>query len=424
MTHRRQFVLSAAALAVAATLPFAAHAADAAKVGFVYVSPIGDAGWTYQHDLGRKELEKTLGGRIETRYVENVAEGADAERVIREFAASGSKIVFATSFGYMNYVERVARQFPNVTFLHATGYKSAKNFAPYNARFYEGRYLNGVIAGKMTKSNVLGYVGAFPIPEVLQGINAFTLGARSVNPNIEVRVIWANSWYDPGKEREAAMTLISQGADMLTHHTDSTATVQAAEEKGVYAFGYHSDMSKYAPKSQLTATTHHWGEFYARTVDAVLGGSVEAGGRVGWHEGRHDPPRSAQPGDSRRRAGDGQGAPGPHHRRQLPPLHRPGARPGRQGAPRRRRGDGRCDTGQDGLLRPGRELAPAHRQVSPSHPATRTALRGADVVAGTSIHGPGGATRSGRSALASSSAGRPLRRQAESPVAIASAMRA
>ena len=273
MTHRRQFMLSAAALALAATLPFAAHAADAAKIGFVYVSPIGDAGWTYQHDGGRKELEKALGDRIETRYVENVAEGADAERVIREFAASGSKIVFATSFGYMNYVERVARQFPNVTFLHATGYKSAKNFAPYNARFYEGRYLNGVIAGKMTKSNVLGYVGAFPIPEVLQGINAFTLGARSVNPNVEVRVIWANSWYDPGKEREAAMTLISQGADMLTHHTDSTATVQAAEEKGVYAFGYHSDMSKYAPKSQLTATTHHCGEFYTRTVNAVLDGT-------------------------------------------------------------------------------------------------------------------------------------------------------
>ena len=157
--------------------------------------------------------------------------------------------------------------------MHATGYKSAKNFAPYNARFYEGRYLNGVIAGKMTKSKVLGYVGAFPIPEVLQGINAFTMGARSVNPDIEVRVIWANSWYDPGKEREAAMTLISQGADVVTHHTDSTATVQAAEERGVYAFGYHSDMSKYGPKAQLTATTHHWGEFYTRTVNDVLAGT-------------------------------------------------------------------------------------------------------------------------------------------------------
>jgi len=273
MTQRRQFILSSAALAVAASLPLSAFAQEPAKLGFVYVSPIGDAGWTFQHDEGRKEMEKTLGSKVQSRYVESVAEGADAERVIREFAASGSKIVFATSFGYMNYVERVAKQFPNVTFLHATGYKSGKNFANYNARFYEGRYINGVIAGKMTKSNVLGYVGAFPIPEVLQGINAFTMGARSVNPNVEVRVIWANSWYDPGKEREAAMTLISQGADMLTHHTDSTATVQAAEEKGMYAFGYHSDMSKYGPKAQLTATTHHWGEFYTRTVNDVLAGT-------------------------------------------------------------------------------------------------------------------------------------------------------
>lgn len=273
MTQRRQFMLSAAALAVAATLPLTAMAEDPAKIGFVYVSPIGDAGWTFQHDEGRKELESALGAKIQTKFVENVAEGADAERVIREFAASGSKVVFATSFGYMNYVERVAKQFPNVTFMHATGYKMGKNFGNYNARFYEGRYLTGIIAGKMSKSNVLGYVAAFPIPEVLQGINAFTLGAKSVNPKAEVRVIWVNAWYDPGKEREAAMTLISQGADMLTQHTDSTAVVQAAEEKGVYAFGYHSDMSKYGPKAHLTATTHHWGAFYTKTVKDVMAGT-------------------------------------------------------------------------------------------------------------------------------------------------------
>ena len=273
MTQRRQFMLSAAALAVAATLPFGAQAGEPTKVGFVYVSPIGDAGWTFQHDEGRKEMEKALGDAVQTKYVENVAEGADAERVIREFAANGSKVVFATSFGYMNYVERVAKRFPNVVFMHATGYKMGKNFGNYNARFYEGRYVTGVIAGKMSKTNVLGYVAAFPIPEVLQGINAFTLGAKSVNPKAEVRVIWTNAWYDPGKEREAAMTLISQGADMLTHHTDSTAIVQAAEEKGVYAFGYHSDMSKYGPKAQLTATTHHWGDFYTRTVKAVAAGT-------------------------------------------------------------------------------------------------------------------------------------------------------
>jgi len=243
------------------------------KVGFVYVSPIGDAGWTFQHDQGRKEMEKALAGKVETKYVENVPEGPDAERVIREFAANGYKLVFTTSFGYMNPTIKVAQQFPNTVFLHATGYKTAKNVGIYNARFYEGRYLCGVMAGKMTKSNVAGYVAAFPIPEVLQGINAFTLGMRSVNPKAEVRVIWTNSWYDPGREREAANTLISQGADVLTHHTDSTAVVQTAEEKGKYAIGYHSDMSKYGPKAHLTAATHHWGDYYTKTVSDVAAGT-------------------------------------------------------------------------------------------------------------------------------------------------------
>jgi basic membrane protein A len=248
-------------------------AGGAVKVGFVYVSPIGDAGWTFQHDQGRKQMEAALGGKVQSKFVENVAEGPDAERVIRELAQSGSAIVFTTSFGYMNPTEKVAKQFPNVKFAHATGYKSGPNFANYNARFYEGRYLTGVIGGKMTKSNILGYVAAFPIPEVLQGINAFTLGARSVNPKAEVRVIWVNSWYDPGKEREAALTLISQGADIVTHHTDSTAVVQAAEEKGKYAFGYHSDMSKYGPKAHLTASTHQWGDYYTKAVREVIAGT-------------------------------------------------------------------------------------------------------------------------------------------------------
>ena len=248
----------------------AASAAD--NVGFVYVSPIGDAGWTYQHDEGRLQMEKALGGKVTTKYVENVAEGADAERVIREMAKRGDKVIFATSFGYMNYMLKVSRQFPRTAFLHATGYKMGKNMGLYNARFYEGRYLTGIIAGKMTKSNKLGYVAAFPIPEVLQGINAFIKGARSVNPDAELSVIWVNSWYDPGKEREAAMTLISQNADVVTQHTDSTAVVQAAEERGVYAFGYHSDMSKYGPNAHLTAATHHWGDYYTRIVEEVLAG--------------------------------------------------------------------------------------------------------------------------------------------------------
>jgi len=275
MMSRRQILGRAAAVAGAA-LAFAlpsAQAADPVKAGFVYVSPIGDAGWTFQHDQGRKQMEQALSGKVTTRFIENVSEGADAERVIRELAQSGHKVIFATSFGYMNYMEKVSKQFPNLAFIHATGYKMGPNFGIYNARFYEGRYLTGVVAGHMTKSNVLGYVAAFPIPEVLQGINAFTRGARSVNPNVEVRVIWVNSWYDPGKERDAANTLLAQNADVVTHHTDSTAVVQAAEEKGKFAIGYHSDMSKYGPKAHLTATTHHWGEYYIKTMNEAIAGT-------------------------------------------------------------------------------------------------------------------------------------------------------
>ena len=278
---RRLTRLTHVAAVVAATCALAATGASTAqqplKIGFVYVSPIGDAGWTFQHDQGRKEMEKALGGKVVTKVVENVAEGADAERVIREFAATGNQLVFTTSFGYMNPTIKVAKQFPKVAFEHATGYKMDKNVGIYNARFYEGRYLNGVIAGRMTKTNVAGYVGAFPIPEVLQGINAFTRGMRSVNPKAEVKVVWVNAWFDPGREREAANTLIAQGADVVTHHTDSTAAVQAAEEKGVYAFGYHSDMSKYGPKAQLSATTHHWGAYYTRVAEQMIAGTWKPG---------------------------------------------------------------------------------------------------------------------------------------------------
>jgi simple sugar transport system substrate-binding protein len=257
------------AMALATIFCGAALATD--NVGFVYVSPIGDAGWTYQHNLGRLQVEKETG--VTTSYVENVAEGADAERVIREMAKRGDKVIFATSFGYMNYMLKVSKEFPDTAFVHVTGYKLGKNMGIVNARFYQGRYLTGVIAGEMTKSNLLGYVAAFPIPEVLQGINAFIKGARSVNPDAELRVIWTNSWYDPGKERQAANTLMSQGVDVITHHTDSTAVVQAAEEKGKYAFGYHSDMSKYGPHAHLTATTHHWGDYYVKTVREALAGT-------------------------------------------------------------------------------------------------------------------------------------------------------
>ena len=274
--HRRTALLAAfLSAALAAVAPSAGAQTTTApyKVGYVYVSPIGDAGWTFQHDSGRKEMEKALGAKVTTKYIESVPEGADAERVIRELAQTGHNLIFTTSFGYMNPTIKVAQAFPNNKFEHATGYKTSKNVGIYNARFYEGRYLAGQVAGKMTKSNVAGYVAAFPIPEVVMGINAFARGMRSVNPAAQVKVVWTNAWYDPGRESEAANTLVSQGADVLTHHTDSTAVVQAAEAKKVYAIAYHSDMSKYGPHAQLTAVTHQWGDYYAKTVGDVIAGT-------------------------------------------------------------------------------------------------------------------------------------------------------
>jgi simple sugar transport system substrate-binding protein len=272
--RRTALATLAAALATVVAFPAVAQtkASGPMKIGFVYVSPIGDAGWTFQHDTGRKEMEKALGAKVTTKFIESVPEGADAERVIRELAQSGHELIFTTSFGYMNPTIKVAQSFPKTHFEHATGYKSAKNVGTYNARFYEGRYLAGIVAGKMTKTNTAGYVAAFPIPEVVMGINAFARGMRSVNPKAEVKVVWVNSWFDPGKERTAAETLISQGADVVTHHTDSTAAVQAAEAKGVYAVAYHSDMSKYGPKAQLTAVTHQWGDYYTRVVQSAVEG--------------------------------------------------------------------------------------------------------------------------------------------------------
>ena len=267
------FGVLAAALAMAGA---AAQAAEPLKVGFIYVSPIGDAGWTFQHETGRRQMVAALGDKVDTKFIETVPEGAEAERVIRQFAADGYGLVFTTSFGYMNPTVKVAKRFRDIKFEHATGYKRGKNVGTYNVRFYEGRYLAGIVAGAMTRSNIAGYVAAFPIPEVLMGINAFTLGMQSVNPEARTKVIWTNSWYDPGREREAADVLVTQGADVLTHHTDSTAVVQAADEKGVYAVGYHSDMSKYGPRAHLTAVTHHWGDFYTRISQEVIDGNWES----------------------------------------------------------------------------------------------------------------------------------------------------
>lgn len=270
--------LFAGLLSATAGLLLAAQAvaADPTKVGFVYVGPVGDHGWSYQHDQGRKALEEHFGDKVETAFVENVAEGADAERVINQFAQQGYDLVFTTSFGFMNPTVKVAKRFPDVKFEHATGYKRSDNLSTYMARFYEGRAVIGHIAGHMTESNVIGYIAPFPIPEVVRGINAFTIALRKVNPEAEVKVIWVNSWYDPGKEREAAETLIAQGADILAQHTDSPAPVQAAEENGVYAFGQASDMTHFGPEAHLTAIVDDWSEYYIHETQAVMDGTWES----------------------------------------------------------------------------------------------------------------------------------------------------
>ena len=272
----------AAALAAAcffSPLSFAQSApvSPPVKAGFVYVSPITEAGWTKQHDEGRKAVEQALGAKVKTTFVADVPEGADAERVIRDLAQQGHQIIFTPSFGYMEPTLKVAREFPNVKFESVTGYKTAPNVAAANARYYEGRYLAGVAAGRMSQTQVAGYVAGFPIPEVLQGINAFTLGMRSVNPQATVKVIWLNVWFDPPKEREAAMTLFNQGADVLAFHTGSTAVMSAAQERGKMAVAYHSDMRQFGPDAQIIAVTHQWGDYYTRRVQAALEGRWTSG---------------------------------------------------------------------------------------------------------------------------------------------------
>ncbi len=247
------------------------------KVSFVYVGPIGDHGWSYQHHQGLLAIKKEFGDKIDTNYVENVPEGPDAERVIDQLAATGSSLIFTTSFGFMNPTIKVATRYPNVKFEHATGFKQAPNVATYNARFYEGRHVIGLIAGKMTKTNTIGYIGSFSIPEVVMGINAAYLAAKSVNPNIKIKVIWVSTWFDPGKETDAAKALVDQGADVLMQHTDSPAAMKFAEEKGIYAFGQASDMAQFGPNAQLTSIVDNWDPYYIKRVKAVLDGTWKTG---------------------------------------------------------------------------------------------------------------------------------------------------
>jgi len=247
--------------------------AEPLKAAWIYVGPVGDAGWSYAHDLGRKAVEAEFGDKVKTTFVEKVPEGADAERVIRDLATQGNKIIFATSFGYMEAMFKVAADTPDVRFEHATGYKTSANMRLYDSKFYEPTYMAGVIAGKMTKTNTLGFVGSFPIPEVLRNINAFTLGAQSVNPKIKTKVVWVSTWFDPPKESDAAQSLLNGGADVLLQNTDSTAVLQTAEKNGKYAFGWDSDMSAFAGKAHLASCIADWGNYYKKAIKDVMDGT-------------------------------------------------------------------------------------------------------------------------------------------------------
>ena len=247
--------------------------ADKLKVGFIYVGPIGDHGWTYMHDKSRLAVEKAFGDKVETVYLESVKYGPDAERAIRAMAKDGADIIFATSFGYMEPMLKVAKEFPKVKFEHATGYKTNDNMSVYSSKFYQGRYIQGVIAGHISQKGKAGYIASFPIPEVIRGINAFYLGATSVNPKFDLDIVWVNTWYDPVKEGDAAKVLIAEGSDIITPHTDSPAALQTAEKAGVYAFGQASDMIQFAPKAQLTAIIDDWSPYVVARVKAVMDGT-------------------------------------------------------------------------------------------------------------------------------------------------------
>jgi basic membrane protein A and related proteins len=273
---RRSFTKLVGTGLVGATLPRVirpALADEPLKVGFVYLGPIGDFGWTYQHDVGRKVAVTKFGDKIATTFVESVPEGPDSVHVMSDLAAKGNKLIFATSFGYMNYTVQVAKDFPNVMFEHCTGYKRAPNVSTYNIRFYQGRFVQGVIAGKLTKTNTAGYVGSIPVPEVVQGMNAFLLGMRSVNPKATLKFILINSWYDPGKEGDAAKALIDQGCDIITQHTDSPSPLQVSDSRGIKAFGEATDMAKFAPNAQLSASINEWGPYYVKRIQDALDGT-------------------------------------------------------------------------------------------------------------------------------------------------------
>ena len=267
--------------APAVEAPAPAPKPEPLKIAFAYVGPVGDGGWTFAHDNARKALEKEFGDKITTSIAENVPESADAERVIRDMASQGNKVIFGTTFGYMETMMKLAPEFKDVKFEHATGYKTAENMRTYDSRTYEGAYMNGVIAGAMTKSNIIGVVASKPIPEVIRNINSFTMGAQSVNPKIKTKVVWVNDWFNPPKETEAATSLINAGADVLMQNTDSAAVLKTAEEKGKRAFGWDSDMSAYGPKAHLASAVINWTPYYIKATKDALEGTWTTG-RVWW----------------------------------------------------------------------------------------------------------------------------------------------
>lgn len=276
--QRRSFLLTTAALSALSLTKAAAQNTEKLKVGFIYVGPIGDGGWSYQHEQGRLALSEKYGDQIDTSYIESVNEGADAERALTQLALAGNKIIFATSFGFMDAVINVAQKFPEIKFEHATGYKRADNVSTYDARFYEGRAVIGTIAGRMTKSNKIGYIGSFPIPEVIQGINSAYIHARKVNPNIEMRVIWAYSWFDPAKEADAADALIAEGVDVILQHTDSTAPLAKAQKSGAIGFGQASDMTAFKPSPRVSSIINNWAPYYIKRVGQVMDGTWKSQG--------------------------------------------------------------------------------------------------------------------------------------------------
>src|SRR5665213_1765801 len=271
-----------AASAPMAAVPASGAASGPLKIGFAYVGPVGDGGWTFAHDNARKALEAALGDKIQTSFVEKVPEGADAERVFRDMVAQGNTLIFGTTFGYMEPMTKVAADFPNVKFEHATGYKTSANMNTYDSRTYEGAYMAGVIAGGMTKTNVLGVVGSVPIPEVIRNIDSFTMGALSVNPKVKTKVVWVNVWFDPPKETDAAQSLINGGADVLMQNTDSSAVLQTAGKAGKYAFGWDSDMHAYAPEAHLASAVVNWAPYYIKTTQSVLDGTWKGDQRSWW----------------------------------------------------------------------------------------------------------------------------------------------